>query len=223
MHIIAHRGASKVCEENTVDAFLRAHEMGADGVELDVQETLDGVLVVRHDTFDKRTGVFTFEMVYDKTVHTSLRDVFCATRGKFQKYFLDIKDVRQDSGVVRRIFQEIIDHEIPLESCILSSFNEFHLRDACEEEKRLGVHVPKAYITGNMEVDMLRSKIDTWGITHAVLYKYQINRVFVTRLRGQGVLVYAYTCNTPALAQYCRSCGCEGIITDTPDMELRDK
>ncbi len=67
MQIIAHRGASKVCEENTVDAFLRAHEMGADGVELDVQETLDGVLVVRHDTFDKRTGVFTFEMVYDKT------------------------------------------------------------------------------------------------------------------------------------------------------------
>jgi glycerophosphoryl diester phosphodiesterase len=47
--IIAHRGASRERPENTVAAFVRAAELGADGVELDVHLTADGVLVVHHD------------------------------------------------------------------------------------------------------------------------------------------------------------------------------
>jgi glycerophosphoryl diester phosphodiesterase len=47
--IVAHRGARSVAPENTVEAFLRAGELGADGVELDVRLTVDGHLVVHHD------------------------------------------------------------------------------------------------------------------------------------------------------------------------------
>ena len=47
--VIAHRGASAACPENTVEAFREAARQGADGVELDVRRTADGVLVVRHD------------------------------------------------------------------------------------------------------------------------------------------------------------------------------
>ncbi len=47
--IIAHRGASRERPENTLAAFLRAVELRADGVELDVHRTADGVLVVHHD------------------------------------------------------------------------------------------------------------------------------------------------------------------------------
>jgi glycerophosphoryl diester phosphodiesterase len=47
--IIAHRGASRERPENTLAAFARAVELGADGVELDVHRTVDGVLVVHHD------------------------------------------------------------------------------------------------------------------------------------------------------------------------------
>ena len=45
----AHRGASGYAPENTLEAFRKAVEMGADGVELDVQLTKDGELVVIHD------------------------------------------------------------------------------------------------------------------------------------------------------------------------------
>ena len=38
----AHRGASASCPENTLDAFRRAVEVGADGIELDVQRSADG-------------------------------------------------------------------------------------------------------------------------------------------------------------------------------------
>lgn len=47
--ILAHRGASARARENTTEAFRLATELGADGVELDVRRTADGVLVVHHD------------------------------------------------------------------------------------------------------------------------------------------------------------------------------
>ena len=53
----AHRGASASCPENTLDAFRRAVEVSADGIELDVQRSADGRLVVIHDeTLDRTTS-----------------------------------------------------------------------------------------------------------------------------------------------------------------------
>jgi glycerophosphoryl diester phosphodiesterase len=54
--IIAHRGASAEAPENTLAAFRRAIELGADGVELDVRLAADGVPVVIHDATLKRTA-----------------------------------------------------------------------------------------------------------------------------------------------------------------------
>jgi glycerophosphoryl diester phosphodiesterase len=45
----AHRGASDLAPENTLEAFLLAGELGADGIELDVRLTRDGVPVLVHD------------------------------------------------------------------------------------------------------------------------------------------------------------------------------
>lgn len=47
--IIAHRGASAVACENSLAAFRAAVALGVDGIELDVYDTADGALVVRHD------------------------------------------------------------------------------------------------------------------------------------------------------------------------------
>ncbi len=47
--VIAHRGASSEEKENTLPAFERAIELGADFVEFDVQASSDGGLVVFHD------------------------------------------------------------------------------------------------------------------------------------------------------------------------------
>jgi glycerophosphoryl diester phosphodiesterase len=47
--VIAHRGASAERPENTIAAFERAIELGADFVELDVHARRDGALVVTHD------------------------------------------------------------------------------------------------------------------------------------------------------------------------------
>lgn len=60
MLVLAHRGSSdgggggllpggRAARENTLEAFAAARRLGADGVELDVRRTADGVLVVHHD------------------------------------------------------------------------------------------------------------------------------------------------------------------------------
>ena len=54
--VIAHRGASRDCPENTLAAFDEALRQGADGIELDVQLSRDGVPVVYHDRTLVRAG-----------------------------------------------------------------------------------------------------------------------------------------------------------------------
>jgi glycerophosphoryl diester phosphodiesterase len=53
--ILGHRGAPRELPENTFGSFARALEHGADGVELDVQRSVDGVPVVIHDLTLERT------------------------------------------------------------------------------------------------------------------------------------------------------------------------
>ncbi|MGI5172335.1 glycerophosphodiester phosphodiesterase [Treponema sp. OMZ 840] len=56
MNVIAHRGYSGCYPENTMLAFRKAVEAGCDGIELDVQLTKDGKVVIIHDeTVDRTT------------------------------------------------------------------------------------------------------------------------------------------------------------------------
>jgi len=53
--VIAHRGASAFAPENTMAAFKRASEIGADAIELDAKLTKDGVIAIIHDESLDRT------------------------------------------------------------------------------------------------------------------------------------------------------------------------
>ena len=53
--VVAHRGAATVAPENTMEAYRRAVEMGADAIKLDVQLTADGELALMHDETVERT------------------------------------------------------------------------------------------------------------------------------------------------------------------------
>lgn len=55
--IIGHRGASALAPENTLIAFEKAFDDGADGLEFDVHLASDGVPVIIHDDTLKRTGL----------------------------------------------------------------------------------------------------------------------------------------------------------------------
>ena len=72
--IFAHRGASGYAPENTLEAFALAITQGADGIELDVQLTKDGIPVVIHDeTIDRvtKSGISGARLVEEKNVAPS--------------------------------------------------------------------------------------------------------------------------------------------------------
>src|SRR3982074_3253772 len=60
---ISHRGAHQKLPENSIPAFLRAIELGADAIELDVHATSDGVVIVHHDPSVTAPGVATSQLV----------------------------------------------------------------------------------------------------------------------------------------------------------------
>jgi glycerophosphoryl diester phosphodiesterase len=65
MLVIAHRGASSELPENTLQAFERAIELGADYVELDVHADAEGRLVVTHDRPEAGRAYPTLEEALD--------------------------------------------------------------------------------------------------------------------------------------------------------------
>ena len=81
--IFAHRGASGYAPENTMDAFKLAVKQGAEGIELDVQLSKDGIPVVIHDeTIDRVTNGHGY--VKDYTLE-ELKN-FTIMKGKYQEY-----------------------------------------------------------------------------------------------------------------------------------------
>ncbi|MBD9725566.1 glycerophosphodiester phosphodiesterase [Streptomyces caniscabiei] len=78
--VVAHRGASAYAPENTLAAVDKAHEMGFDWVENDVQRTSDGRLVVLHDaTLARTTNV---EDLYPERAPWNVADFTAAEIGR---------------------------------------------------------------------------------------------------------------------------------------------
>lgn len=73
--IIGHRGASASAPENTLAAFARALDDGADGLEFDVRLARDGVPVCIHDATLKRTGLLNARIATLSSTDLSATDV----------------------------------------------------------------------------------------------------------------------------------------------------
>ena len=94
--IYAHRGASEYYPENTLSSFAAGVDMGADGIETDVQISKDGVLMIYHDDFMKeKTGFegsicdYTYEELRNARVKNAKhgREDCLMTFEDFLKYF----------------------------------------------------------------------------------------------------------------------------------------
>ncbi|MBR2315724.1 MAG: glycerophosphodiester phosphodiesterase [Clostridia bacterium] len=133
--IIAHRGFSGKYPENTMLAFSKAVEIGAEGVELDVHFTKDGELVIIHDeTIDRTTDGTGF--VRDYTYEELSRfNAYGRFEGQFEfqkiptlrEYFELVKDVE---GFITNIELKtgIFEYE-GIEKAVIDLVKEFGLED----------------------------------------------------------------------------------------------
>lgn len=159
--IIAHRGASYLAPENTLAAFRKALELGADGVEMDVQPTKDGELVIHHDyIIDLHTDIsgkiydVAFEelreldfgswkdaIFADEKIAT-LHEALELCREKYDgNIYLEMKaPVVKDDDFLNRVLEEIQAQGL-VERVILIAFNHELIRQAKERlpELRVGI------------------------------------------------------------------------------------
>lgn len=132
---IAHRGFSGKYPENTMLAFRKAIEIGADGIELDVHFSKDGELVVIHDeTLDRTTDGkgFVVDYTYDELLKLDASAGFKGVYGvnripTLREVFELIKPV---NGFICNIELKTGFNVYPgIEKAVLALIDEFNLRD----------------------------------------------------------------------------------------------
>ena len=140
----AHRGFSGKYPENTMLAFEKAVEIGADGVELDVQLTKDGEVVIIHDeTIDRTTDGkgYVVDYTYEELSKFDASYIYTGKRGfnkipTLKEYFELVKDldfvtnielktgINQYLGIEEKVYKLIKEYKLE-KKVIISSFNHF--------------------------------------------------------------------------------------------------
>jgi glycerophosphoryl diester phosphodiesterase len=186
--VIAHRGASWERPENTLEAFERAIEVGADFIELDVHAAADGTLVVTHDA--PRRGPY-----------PTLAEVVAATAGRIG-LMVELKTPyryrRHD--VVRRTVELLPDDAFVL------SFESRALRQ---------VHTLRTIQHVGFGVSVRRAAGYAWGVGFA---DRAARPRLLARARALGLETTVYTVNEPARMRELVALGVTGIFTDRPDL-----
>ena len=222
--VLAHRGAAAVAPENTWAAIARAIDLGADGVEIDVQRTSDGVLVLVHDDDWRRTtGIAApvrttpwervrafdagswfgaeFRGTPPPTLQAALEQLPDAT-------FVDIeiKSPERDAGLGAAVLAAVRPHAARLR-VLLTSFDH-----GCIESLAAAAAGVEC---GFLSDTVLEPRPGRWhqALAHAALLAQPAH---VERVHRAGALVFAWTVDDPAVARRLAELGVDGIITNDP-------
>lgn len=226
--VMAHRGLSADAPENTLYAFSDAILVGADFIELDVQQTRDGVLVVMHDSNLKRTtGVNKdiwdvdyadiqnldagswFDPAYANARIPTLEETlqFVDKRAKLN---IEIKPTKHGSDTLEQDVAELITRYQYTDACYVTSFSYGSLKKVKEAnpEIRTGYLMSVAY-----------------GQFYSLKYAdaFSLNKVFVTSqvvnaAHQQGKQIFAWTVNGMSEVRSLCNLHVDSIITDDPVM-----
>ncbi|MEA3434709.1 MAG: glycerophosphodiester phosphodiesterase [Campylobacterota bacterium] len=226
VEIIAHRGAAGAAPENTMAAIHKAIEDHTDWVEIDVQETKDGKIVVIHDSdFMKISNVPT--KVWDGTLAElrqidigswfdpkfaseripTLEEVLLAAKGK-AKVLIELKYYGHDEQLEQRVI-DIVEKTGMSQNIALMSLKPEGIKKvrALRPKLETGILLSKAI------GDISKMDVDFLAINMGIM---QTN--FVRRAHKVGKKVYIWTANDPVSMTSMISLGVDGVITDEPAM-----
>lgn len=217
-YVIAHRGSSVAEAENTLDAYRRAVADRADGIELDVRRTADGVLVCHHDARLSDGRVLVETLAAD--LPAWLPDLWAALdacRGAWVD--IEIKndeadpDFDPDDTVASDVLELLADRDEAADNWLLSCFRLATL-DRCRE-------LAPQYATGWLTVTVAPGDLRMLAARgHAAVHPSlpSIDAAFVARCHEAGLQVNAWTCNDPARFVELAAWDVDGICTDVPDV-----
>ena len=224
--IVAHRGAAGKAPENTLAAVRQAIADKTDWVEIDVQETSDGRVVVVHDSdFMKLSGVplktweGTLEQVRqidvgswfgaefaDQRVPT-LRDVLEAARGK-AGVVIELKYYGHDQALEQRVVDIVEDANMAAEVAIMSlKYEGIQKIGALRPDWTIGL------LSATAVGDLAGLDVDFLAVNTGMA-----KPGFIRRAHAAGKQVFVWTLNDPVSISRMISLGVDGVITDEPEM-----
>jgi glycerophosphoryl diester phosphodiesterase len=225
IEIIAHRGAAGARPENTMAAFALAIEEGATWVELDVQESADGEVIVMHDSdYMKIAGVdlkvwnATMDALADIDIGSWFDPAYASERTPLLR---DVLELAKDSGCGVLIELKYYGHDEKLEQRVADVVEETGMTDQVQAMslKYAAVRRMKA-LRPDWRVGLLATA--TVGDLPALEADFlAVNMATASpRLtrdaRAAGKEVYVWTVNDPLSMSHMASLGVSGLITDEP-------
>ncbi len=233
MKIFAHRGASGHAPENSMEAFKLSYEMGADGIELDVQLTQDNVLVVIHDEDIKRTsngeGLVmnkTYEelLSYDYgawysdefkgTKIPTLNEVLDWLKTNTMELNIEIKTMPPwyNRKLTERVMEEVEKSGL-IDRIIISSFDHQAIKDTREINK--AIRTAPLYVSNILDVEDYCVK-NNFNCVHPLFHS--VTKNIVDNCHTKNVAVNVWTVNKKEDALKLKEIGVDCIITNYPEI-----
>ncbi|MBA9027372.1 MULTISPECIES: glycerophosphodiester phosphodiesterase [Bacillaceae] len=233
--IFAHRGAAGTHPENTMISFYEAYRVGADGIELDVQLSKDGEVVVIHDELLDRTtngkgnvkdhtwndlqllsAGYKFRKQFANAAIPNLEEVLAWIQGTNMILNIELKNsVYSYPGLEEKVIALVRTYSME-SRVILSSFNHYSLvhayRIAPDIETaplyRDGLYMPWVYATS----------IGARAIHPSI---HMASDAIVVASMKEGVAVRPYTINKEDKMRHLFEIGISAFITDFPERAVK--
>ena len=224
--VYAHRGDRSRAPDNTIEAYMLAVEAGADGIELDVRQTRDGVLILYHDDRDPAVGAFSsldFRVLREMAPQVpTLREAMQAIpRHVFVN--VEIKNLPGDAGfdhersIVDKILDELRIYDDPTR-ILLSSFDPLSMQHARS--------VGREFLRGQLvrapvELDVglaLAKDLSADAINPQYALLRDDAAALMARIREMGLHTVVWDVHTPEEVASLATAGADAIITDDPAM-----
>jgi glycerophosphoryl diester phosphodiesterase len=228
--VLGHRGASHARPENTLAAFARARELGADGVELDARRSADGWIVVHHDPAVVGFGLiaehgFTALRAAHPEIPT-LVEALEACAGMIVN--VEIKclpwepDADTDRVVVRSVGEIVrvaARTGAPGSEFIVSSFD----LGAVDASLAFAPEITTAWLTSGQAIVSAAPVAIAHG--HAWLNPDRVSALSaapaeIADAQRSGLRVNVWTVDEPSEIATLAAVGVDAIITDVPDVAL---
>ena len=227
VEVIAHRGAAGSRPENTLASVRKAIEDGADWVEIDVQETADGEVVVIHDSdFMKIAGVELkiwdattddladidigswFAPEYSGERTPTLKQVLEEAKDRNARVLIELKYYGHDERLEKRVAQ-IVEATGMVEGIAIMSLEYPAVRKmkALRPDWRVGLLAATAI------GDLTRLEADFLAVSSSLA---SVN--LIRRAGAADLDVYVWTVNDPIMMSRMVSRGAAGLITDEPGL-----
>ncbi len=224
VNVIAHRGASIDAPENSLAAFRLAADQQSDFVELDVQESADGEVLVVHDSALMKVGGSPLKIweataadlravdigsyrspAFSNERVPTLAEALAACKGRV-RVVVELKSYGHSQRLEERVVEIVEAAGMERETIFMSLEHSMSKRlKELRPSWRVGVLAAKAI-----------GDLTSLGADFLAVEKGLATRAFVRQAHQAGQQVYVWTVNEPAVMFELMSSGVDGLITDRP-------